>query len=249
MAFDFGSTRAHAREGGPLTNTHKLATLMLLGAATVPVVAQNGPAAPERPAWVVDGVPETVWTAVESAIAEKDKDRAKSLLKGAEVEARAAVAAREGDVGPRFALAVVLGLRTEREGGKTKIGIAAELKKELEATLAIDPEHGRARHMRGRLNAAVLRMNRVTRWLATSVLGGGELKKATWVQAEHDLAFAETRVPEVNDHHLQLAYLYRDTKRPALAMNEVEHVLAMPFQSATERAVHDEALKLKKRLH
>lgn len=233
---------------GRLTHIHRLAAMMLLGAAAVPVVAQSGPAAPERPAWVVDGVPDTVWIAVESAIAEKDKDRAKSLLKDAEVAARAAVAGREGDVGPRFALAVVLGLRTEREGGKTKIGIASELKKELEATLAIDPEHGRARHMRGRLKAAVLRMSRVTRWLATSVLGGGELKKASWEEAEYDLSFAEIRVPEVSDHHLQLAYLYRDTKRPGLALIEAEHVLVMPFQSAMERAVYDEAVKLKKKL-
>lgn len=201
-----------------------------------------------RPAWVVDGVPDAVWIAVEAAIAETNKGRAKALLKGAEVEARAAVAGYEGEVGRRFALAVVLGLRADREGGKTKVAIATELKKELEATLALDPEHGRARHMRGRLHAGVLRMSRFTRWLATSLLGGGELKKATWADAERDLVFAELQVPEVSDHHLQLARLYRDTKRPELALAEVEHVLAMPVQSAMERAVHAEALSLGKAL-
>jgi hypothetical protein len=99
--------------------------------------------------------------------------------------------------------------------------------------------------MMGRLNAAVLRMSRVTRWLATSLLGGGELKKATWIAAERDLAFAETRVPQVSDHHLQLAYLYRDTKRPGLAMTEVEHVLAMPMN--TTRAVTRAEVKKKLR--
>ena len=231
-----------------MNSTNRLAALIVLGSTSLAVAAQTGAAAPERPAWVVDGVPDAVWMAVEEAIVDKDKDRAKELLKTAEAQARGAVAGHEGDAGRRFALAVVLGLRTEREGGKTKIGIATDLKKELEATLAIDPEHGRARHMMGRLNAAVLRMNRVTRWIATSLLGGAELKKATWIAAERDLSFAEVHVPEVSDHHLQLAYLYRDTKRPGLAMTEVEHVLAMPLQSATERAVHEEALNLKPKL-
>jgi len=231
----------------PLTTTFGLAALVIFGFAWVTGLAQ-GPAVLVRPAWVVDGVPDAVWMTVEEAIAETNKSRSKDLLKRAEVEARAAVAGYEGEAGRRFALAVVLGLRADREGGKTKVAIASELKKELEATLAIDPEHGRARHMRGRLHAGVLRMSRLTRWLATSLLGGGELKKATWEDAEHDLVFAEIQVPEVSDHHLQLARLYRDTRRPQLALAEVEHVLSMPAQSAMERAVHAEAVSLRKAL-
>ena len=91
-------------------------------------------------------------------------------------------------------------------------------------------------------------MNRVTRWLATNLLGGGELKKATWEEAERNLTFAEQQVPEVSDHHLQLANLYRDTKRPELALAEAEHVLSLPVRSAMEQAVYDEASDLKKRL-
>ena len=221
---------------------------LLLGAIGVPVGAQQSPSANARPAWVGDDVPDSVWVLVESALTEQDKGRTKVMLKEAEAQARSAIKGHEGEAGPRFGLAVVLGLRTEREGGKTKIGIASDLRKELDEILVIDPMHGRARHLRGRLNAAVLRMSSFTRWLATSVLGGGELKKATWQQAESDLVFAETHVPQVNDHHMQLANLYRDTKRPELARIEMEHVLAMPFRSGMETAVHDEALKLKQKL-
>ena len=232
-----------------MTGTHVLALLMVLGCTGVVAVIQDAPViGPSRPAWVVEGVPDSIWMAVEAAIAAKDKDKTRDLLKDAEVEARAAVQGHEGEVGRRFALAVVLGLRADREGGKTKIAIASELKKELDATLALDPDHGRARHMRGRLTAGVLRMSRVTRWIATSVLGGGELKKATWPEAERDLAFAEITVPEVSDHHLQLGNLYRDTKRPELALLEAEHALALPRRTALERAVYDEALKLKQKL-
>jgi len=232
-----------------LTGNGVLALLLVLGCADVPAVTQDeSPAEAVRPAWVVDGVPDSVWMAVEAAVAAKDKDTTRELLKDAEVLARSAVEGHEADVGRRFALAVVLGLRADREAGKTKIAVASELKEELDATLALDPDHGRARHMRGRLNAGVLRMNRVTRWIATSMLGGGELKKATWPGAERDLAFAEVAVPEVGDHHLQLAYLYRDTKRPELALIEAQHALALPRRTALEQAVHDEALKLKEKL-
>ena len=223
-------------------------TAVLLGSFGAQAPMQDGPSANARPAWVGEGVSDTVWVLIESALAESDKDRTKTMLKQAEVQARSAIAGHEGNAGRRYALAVVLGLRTEREGGKTKIGLASDLNKELDATLAIDPVHARARHLRGRLNAAVLRMSSLTRWLATSLLGGGELKKASWQQAESDLVFAETQVPGVSDHHMQLANLYRDTKRPELARHEVEHVLAMPFHSKMETAVHAEALKLKKKL-
>jgi hypothetical protein len=222
--------------------------MLALGAACTPALAQSGPEPAERPAWVVDGVPDTVWTLVEAAVAAGRDDRTKDLLKEAEAQARSAVEGHEDDVGLRFALAVVLGLRANIEGGRTKVGAASELHKELQAILVLDPDHARARHMLGRLHAGVLRMNSVTRWLATNLLGGGELKKATWAEAERNLAFAEREVPEVADHHLQLANLYRDTQRPELASAEVDHVLAMPIRSAMDQAAHDEALELKRRL-
>ena len=230
-----------------LITTHVLAALML-GTTCMSVAAQHSTSANVRPAWVGDDVPDTVWVLIESALTEQDKARTKTMLKEAEVQARSSIAGHEREAGRRFGLAVILGLRTEREGGKTKIGIATDLKKELDEILVLDPLHARGRHLRGRLNAAVLRMNAITRFLATSILGGGELKKATWQQAESDLVFAEAKVPGVSDHHMQLANLYRDTKRPELARAEVEHVLAMPFHSTMETAVHEEALRLQKKL-
>ena len=212
--------------------------------AVAQVTAPSG----ERPAWVVEGVPDTVWVLVESAVGQVDPDRTKEILKLAEAQAQAAVAGHEEDVPRRFALAVVLGLRADREGGRTKVLAASALHKELEGILALDPEHARARHMLGRLHAGVLRMNRFTRWIATNLLGGSELKKATWELAEENLTYAEERVPEVSDHHLQLANLYRDTDRPELALVEADHVLALPVRSPMEQAVHDEAAGLKEKL-
>ena len=151
-------------------------------------------------------------------------------------------------MGRRFALAVVLGLRADREGGLTKVRAASQLNDELEGILALDPEHARARHLLGRLHAGVMRMDRVTRWIATNLLGGGSLKAASWAEAEEHLAFAEARAPEVPDHHYELAHLYEDTKRPEQALEEAQHSMQLEPRSGLERLVRQRTLELIERL-
>lgn len=225
-----------------------LALVMAATGSAIPTTAQEvgraDPASRERPAWVVDGVPDTVWILVEASVATADGDRAKEILRQAERLAREAVAGHEGDVGRRFALAAVLGMRTDVEGGRTKVGLASDLYRELGAVLDLEPEHAQARYMMGRLHAGVRRMNGVTRWLATNLLGGGMLDAASWEEAERHLAFAERHAPEVPDHHLQLARLYVDTGRPDAAAREASHVLAMEAVSPLEKAARREALEL-----
>ena len=214
---------------------------------TVPVSGQGTvPISPvERPTWVVDGVPDSVWMLVEASWTTDDKDRRKGLLKRAETHARAASEGHADDVARRFALAVVLASRADIEGGRTQVHTAAEFQREVEAILELDPEHARARHLLGRLYAGVRRTNAITRWIATNLLGGGALKKATWQAAEEHLGFAEQQAPEVSGHHLQLAALYADTDREALALQELEHVFQRPVVSPIERVVWDEALEAK----
>ena len=231
-------------------NTTAIATILMLIPASSTVSAQQ-PApitTDEQPAWVVDGVPDSVWILVEASTAADEEDRMKDRLIQAEIHARAAIEGHADDVGRRFALAVVLGLRANSEGGRTKVNAASELHRELEAILDLDHQHARARHMLGRLHAGVRRMSGITRWIATNLLGGAELKKATWETAEEHLSFAETQVTEVPDHHLQLANLYADTDRAELALQELEHVFQLPAVSPMERAVWDEALEVKEEL-
>lgn len=198
---------------------------------------------PGRPAWVVGDVPDTVWILVEASVAEGG-DEGKALLREAEGHARAAIQGNETNVGRRFALAAVLGMRTDVEGGRTKVGVASDLYDELGVVLELDPEHTRARYMMGRLHAGVRRMGGVTRWLATNLLGGNVLKQASWEEAERHLSFAEEHAPEVPDHHLQLARLYLDTGRRELAARETRHVLGMSARSPLERAARLEAEEL-----
>ena len=222
---------------------------------TVPISAREGvlisardtvSISPDRrPTWVVDGVPDSVWMLVEESWTTDDEDRKREILERAETHARAAIEGHSDDLARRFAVVVVLASRVDIEGGRTQVRTASEVHRELEAILELDPQHARARHLLGRLYAAVRRSNWFTRWVATNLLGGGELKKATWEAAEEHLSFAEQQVPEVSGHHLQLAALYADTDRLELALQELEHVFPWPVVSPSEQIVWDEALEVK----
>ena len=198
-----------------------------------------------KPAWVVGDVPDTVWVLMETAVATRDEDSMKDMLREAETHARDAVVDNETNVGRRFALAAVLGMRADREGGRTKIRAASSLYDELEIILELDPDHAEARYLMGRLHLGVRRMSGLVRWLATNLLGGATLKNASWEEAELHLAFAESKAPEVPDHHLQLGRLFLDTDRPELAEAELEHVIAITPTTPMEHEAWAEAVALK----
>lgn len=233
-------------------NRKSMAAVLAIVSAVVAVQAsaQDGTVQMDRPAWVVGDVPDTVWMLMEHAVAVgvDDEGRMKEVLKEAEGLAREAVVGHEESLGRRFALAAVLGMRADREGGRTKVRAASALYEELDVVLAIDPDHAQANYMMGRLHAGVRRMNGVTRWIATNLLGGDTLKDASWEEAERYLAFAAARAPEVPDHHLQLARVYQDTGRPELAMPPLEYVLSMDLDSPMEREAQREALEIHQEL-
>ncbi len=231
-----------------------LSGLLIAGAVATGVGAQVNDAAGqpgrmEKPAWVVGDVPDTVWILMETAVATPDEERMKELLLEAEDHARTAVVGNEDNVGRRFALAAVLGMRADREGGRTKVKAAAALHDELKVVLELDSEHAQAHYMMGRLHAGVRRMNGVVRWLATNLLGGDTLKQASWEEAERHLTFAAANAPEVPDHHLQLARVYRDTGRPEMALPVLDHVLSMDVTSPMEREARAEALQIQAEIY
>jgi hypothetical protein len=170
------------------------------------------------------------------------------LLSAADTVAREAVDKDPGSVERRYALAVVLGLEADREGGRAKVRAAAALYDQLKALLVMDPSHVGAHHLMGRLQAGVMRMDRVTRWLATHLLGGGILKGASWEAAEQNLAYAVAEAPAVPDYGYELAHLYEDTGRPGMALAEARRVLALDPSAALEPTVHAKAAALVTRL-
>jgi hypothetical protein len=183
---------------------------------------------------------DSIWLWVDTVVNAEEKER-KEILRDLEARVRADLATDESSVDLRYALAVVLAARANTEGGQAKVRAASELYEQVVVILHAEPGHVGARHLLGRLHAAVRRMGGMTRWIATNLLGGGTLKAATWESAEVNLAYAEAQAPEVPDHHLQLALLYRDTGRPELAEAELQHVMALEASSARDVAAREEA--------
>ena len=159
-----------------------------------------------------------------------------------------AVEAHPDAVEDRYALAVVLGLRADHEGGASKVKAASRMYDQLERILALSPDHVGAHHLLGRLQAGVMRMDRVTRWIATRLLGGGRLRGASWDEAERNLTFAVRAAPSIPDYHFELAHLYEDTGRLDLALQEARLVLAMDPSTAIEASVPAKAEALVARL-
>lgn len=178
-----------------------------------------------------------------------DREAQACWYRVAERIARAeAEGAPDGDVRAQYRLALALGLRADVEGGRTRVRLANELYTQLQTVLGMDPEHPEARHIFGRLHAGVMRMNRVTRFLATRLLGGGALRGASWEEAEAMLLAAERARPDVPDHHFELGRLYEDTDRAELAEVEARHVLDLKAGNAGEEMVQQRAGEMLERL-
>lgn len=164
---------------------------------------------------------------VSAALALPDRDEARRALSALEPGVREEAAASPGDLPAQYRLAAVLGARAEVEGGRTRVSVAGELATQVARVLALDPDHAGARYILGRLHAAVMRLDRLTRFVALRLLGGGALKSASWEAAREHLERAERADPCVPDHHYELARLYLDRNEHSEALRELGHVLEL----------------------
>lgn len=156
--------------------------------------------------------------------------------------------ARPESVEAQYLLAVALGARADVEGGRTKIRVARALHDQLGVVFTLDPTHAGAQHLLGRLHAAVRRMDSVTRWLATRLLGGAELAGASWTDARALLESAVVGDPCIPDHHYELARLYVDLGEQTAARDRLESMLELPDDDPLYDHVFERARALRRSL-
>jgi tetratricopeptide (TPR) repeat protein len=216
-----------------------------------PLAVLEGPQAPCPPGPVepasYGAPPDSVQWGIDAGRATEDRDAQKCWYALAEAVAREEAAAAPESLDAQYRFALTLGLRADVEGGRTRVGLANELYGQLQTVLEMDPDHADAQHIFGRLHAGVMRMNRVTRFLATRLLGGDALKGASWEEAERLLASAAQSRPDVPDYHYELGRLFEDTDRPELAAEEARHVLALEPRDAGEELMRQRAQALMER--
>jgi len=169
---------------------------------------------------------------------------AKDSLRSLQDAAMSAAAEHPDDVDREFMVAAILGARAEVEGGRTKIRVAEALLGRLEIVLRLQPDHAGALHLLGRLNASVMRLDGVTRFLATRVMGGDRLGSASWNAAERLFLQAILHEPCLTDHRLQLARAYADQGKRVEARAQLRELFALGPDASRDHRVWPAAVEL-----
>lgn len=174
----------------------------------------------------------------------KDQSEARPVL--AELQDSLSVLAptRPTDVDLQFELALVMGARTEVEHGRDKLRTAEDLLRQVRHVLQVDPSHPGAQYLLGRLNAAVMRMSPISRFVATRLLGASALSGASWGEARRLLESAAAGAPCSPDAQYELAALYVDRGEPTLAMVRLQRLLLLRANDPHAREVIEKGRSL-----
>lgn len=173
----------------------------------------------------------TLWKIVEAYVnlgEEADKIEQREYYYLAERWARNAVSSCPDTANAHFFLAVSIGLVALYEGGKTKINLSKEVKKEAEKTLELDPNHHGAYHVLGRWNRELANLN----WFlkaAAKIIYGGVPAGASNEAAVANFKKAIEIKPDWINHHKELGLTYMKMKKWNLARLQFEIALDLPI--------------------
>jgi hypothetical protein len=137
-----------------------------------------------------------------------------------------------------------LGHRIDHESPRQKVMLAGLVNEEARAILEVNPSHPGAHHALGRLNAGILRLNRVLRFFALRIFGQGELDQASWELAEGHMRMARDAVPCALLHRFELARILADQGRTREARAELETLLALPDRIPHDPVIREQAQTL-----
>jgi tetratricopeptide (TPR) repeat protein len=177
----------------------------------------------------------------------KGKER-DSLYSMAERYATRAVAANPQGADGHFALAAAIGRASLGMGKKARIRRAGIIRKEALRAIELNPKHDGAYHILGRWNAEIMRISGLSRFFAKSFLGAGIFKQASWKNAIAYMQKAVELDPGRIYHHLELALIYVDRKRPADAEIQLHAVESLPAREVMDSVYKRQGAELDRRL-
>lgn len=177
----------------------------------------------------------------------KGKER-DSLYSLTERYATRAVAANPQGADGHFALAAAVGLASLGMGAEARIRQAGIVRKEALRTIELNPKHDGAYHIMGRWNAEIMRLSGLSRFFARNFLGAGVFKQASWNNAIAYMQKAVALDPGRIYHHLELARIYADRKRPADAETQLHAVESLPARELMDSIYKRQGAELRRRL-
>jgi len=185
----------------------------------------------------------------ESELGEGEQGETRRRLVASAVEhARAAARSRPDLAECHLTLAIALGRQAMREGPRTRLSLAREVKAEVDRAIELDPANGIAYLVRGMWNREVSSLNLLERFAAHTVLGGMP-QGASMEGAVHDLRKSVELAPTTVLHWLELGRTYAELGRRDEARKALEKSIALPPTSGPRDGVYqDDARALLRRL-
>lgn len=172
------------------------------------------------------------WKAAREAVdlgeVERDAPARKAWYERATAHARKAVALAPDDAEAHFHLSRSIGRMALDVGPRDRVKLAGEVRAHAMRALELQPRHPGASHVLGVWHAEVMRLNRFTRAIAKTFLGGEVLGTASWSEAARLLEQAVAASPRRAVHRLDLARIYRDMGRTADARREYQAAIDAP---------------------
>lgn len=194
---------------------------------------------------------DALWRAARETVAlgmlsASDDDARRWYARG-ESFGRRAVEAGPGRTEGHLWLTIALGRRALREGPRTRVRLAEEIRAGALQILELDPENAGGHHVLGQWNAEVMRMTGITRWAARQLLGGSSFEHASWEAALDHLTRATRKAPETLIHHFELARVHIDLGDEAMARASLREVMDRPALEPVDPMLKQQALEFLRR--
>ena len=183
---------------------------------------------------------------VDKSTLSKDHNEQKQLCIEAERLARSAVKLRPDDSKGHAYFAVAVGKLALYEGGKRKVELANEVKKEAERAIKLDDKEDLAYHVLGVWNREMAELNWVLRKFAELLYG--KFPSASLDDAIRDLERASQLAPKTVPHRVELGITLASARRWQEANDNLEKALAMPRAWVTDEYYWDQARQSVKRV-
>ncbi|HVM61156.1 MAG TPA: hypothetical protein VMV72_09850 [Verrucomicrobiae bacterium] len=163
---------------------------------------------------------------VDTSVLSKDPTQQKQCCVEAEQLARAAVKLNPDDSKGHAYLAVAVGKLALYEGGKRKVSLAGEVKKEAERAIRRNDKEDLGYHVLGVWNREMVELNWFLRKFAELIYG--KFPSASLDDAIHDLERATQLAPKVVAHRVELGITFASARRWREANDSLQQALAMP---------------------
>jgi Flp pilus assembly protein TadD len=176
----------------------------------------------------------------------KDLNLQKRYCIEAEQLARNAVKLKPDDSKGHAYLAVAVGKLALYEGGKRKVELANQVKKEAERAIKLNDKEDLAYHVLGVWNREMAELNWILRKFAELIYG--KFPAASLDDAIHDLQRASQLAPTIIPHRVELGITLISVRRWPEANDTLEKALAMPRAWVTDEYYWDQARQALKRV-